>query len=342
MGNRIFDAMTFGNRQPIWQSLGTTFNVNISATDALREIGGDFDIIKAQTYAAVDGRPIKLHNKFELMRKMPDESFVSFGSCHRAYEVMQRREFTNIIDNITVRWPLETAGQLNDGQTFFCMLNAGSFEIRGDPLVMYYMLVDTADGGTSAKSVFTPLRLYCYNALQVAMRKAAVNMPTVHRVGIRRDIESVFVLMEKMVKAQTTTLHYFDLMSRGVFTPEQMVRVFKTAYPDPKRPVKIDMLEIIGEEEVELADIRADGKQAEYTYNYYLEKAAELRDAASILLEKFNDEQPTIANTGYAVYNVVAELADWRQGSGEVEVDSLFGQRSQEKKHAFAAVMHEL
>jgi hypothetical protein len=338
--NKMFDAMT-SNRKPIWQALGTTFVTNITATDALREIDGDFEIIKAQTYASFKGHPVKLDGDFELMRKLGG-GYRKFGRCASAYEIVQRKEFASIIDDLTVRWPLETAGQLNDGQTFFCMLNAGQIEIKKDLMTMYFLIVDTADGGTSAKAMFTSLRMHCWNALLTSIKRAVVNMSMNHRRGIHRDLRFTIELAGKMAEAQNVTMQQFEWMANKILTPEQVVRIYSSTYPMPKRPAKMEILDIVPEDNEELADIRAGGLDAAYAYQYYTDTATAMRAAATGLLERFNDEQPTLANTGWAVYNAAVELADWRAGSESAYVDALFGRRAKEKRLAFTSVMREI
>jgi hypothetical protein len=339
--NRLFDAMSASNRQVGWQTFGQTFTTNINASDALTEIGGDFEIFKAPLYARINNKPVLLEGEYQLMRELGD-GYVSFGRCKSAYNIMQRKDFARILDDLTLRWPLETAGHLNDGQTVFFMLNAGSIEIKGDPVSTYFLVVDTADGGTSAKAMFTGLRLRCWNALVTAMKQSIVNMSMQHRTNIQRDMSFTMDIAGKMEQSQSAMIERFDWMARKVMSPVEVYRVLEYTFPMPRRPAKMDLLEIIPEDNDDLADIRVGGENAAYAYEYGRELATTKRNATELLLERLNDEIPQLANTGWAVYNAAVELADWRPGTDSMYVDALFGQRAAEKKRAFAAVMKEL
>jgi hypothetical protein len=340
----LIDFRNDGFRRPIWEGMGTKFDTAIPASLALREIGADFKVIKAPTYAAVrnaEGKPTAVPlGKYELMR-VPDHTsgvYTPFGRCGKEFEIIQRSELAAKLDAITGRWPLEVIGEIDGGQTVFFLLNAGRIEIHKDPVEMYYLLVDTLDGGTSLKSIFTTLRLRCTNALMTALKTSAVNISMNHRSGVGRNFEFNLNIIGKMVTSQVATISAFEMMAKYKITAEQVTRILDYVYPQPKTPAKAGLVDLIPEGNSDLADIRQQGVAAAAAYDYYVQRSETMQVNVRELFGAFNDETPHLANTSWALYNAFVENADWRKGVGEVDKDALLGHRANEKRMAFAAL----
>lgn len=345
MNNILFDAVQAGNRKPVWQFLGQTFENNITVSDGLQEINGDFETITAPMKALIDDnygrRLFSIPNKYCIMRQLDVDNYAVFGQCSSDYRIIQRRDLAMAIDDLTTRWPLETMGMLHNGKTLFVALNAGEMEINGDPVVQYFMFVDTLNGKTALKCLFTPIRLHCYNALVSGIKAAAINVSIEHRNNLERDFHFTVGLAGKMAKAQVSTAEQFQYLADKVITPEQAVRIFESAYPDPKRPIKADILNVVDKDDEELSDIYQEGVDAVDQFENMVNRAVIMREAAMDLWNKINDEHSSIAGTAYGAYNAVVELADWRTNSEAANVDALFGQRAKEKVRAFKQAMKE-
>jgi hypothetical protein len=52
-------------------------------------------------------------------------------------------------------------------------------------------------------------------------------------------------------------------------------------------------------------------------------------------MAKFNDEQPEVAETGWAVYNAIVENEDFRDGPESLFKSALWGTRARTKNRAF-------
>ena len=345
MSNLMFDAVQAGNRKPVWQFLGSTFDTNISVSDGLQHVNGDFEIIKAPMKALVDDhggrRLFSIPDKFCIMRELDYDNYAVFGQCSSSFQIIQRRDLAKALDELTLRWPLETMGMLKNGKTMFVVLNAGMMEIKKDPVNLYFMFVDTVDGGTALKCIFTPIRLHCYNALISGIRASVVNASIEHRNNLERDFHFTVGLANKMANAQVSTVEQFELMANKVLTPEQASRIFAAAYPEPKKPSKISILDVVDQDDESLVDIYQEGMDAASQFESMVNRSIKMREAVNDLYIQLSDEYPNIGGTAYAAYNAVVELADWRTNSESANVDTLFGQRANEKKRAFKQAMKE-
>ena len=67
-----------------------------------------------------------------------------------------------------------------------------------------------------------------------------------------------------------------------------------------------------------------------------------LRSEAFDLYAKFNDEQPQVARTGWAVINAVIENEDFRDGPEGMFESALWGNRAKTKARATMAVIEAI
>lgn len=339
-----FNARLNGNRRPVWEGLGSQFDRQISATQAFAETGLNFTVSKNPMLGAVNYkdklRPITVPNRYVLFRE-PGEyssSYVYFGECGKEFEIVQREDLAKMIDPLTVRWPIVSVGEVNAGKTVFVVLNAGNMDIaNSDPIQLNYMIVDTIDGGTSAKCLLTPLRIQCTNALLSALKSAVVSVSLNHRNGFGRQINFTMDLAHRMMNAQEELVETLELMARTKITAEDAMRIFEATYKMPSKSAKSELVDIIPESQSDLSDIRQQGLNAIQAFEYYANQAATMRKYAAETLEFFNGDNPRVANTAWAAYNAAVEMADWREGRGDVDKDALFGQRATEKRRAFSA-----
>lgn len=334
-----YDVTRAGNRMPVWQGIGQTWVQNISPSDALAEVGGNFVVEKAPlfTHSQTMGKVLRVQDRYAIVNT--DNGDI-FGECGSSYNLVQRTDLCRLLDDFAVRWPLETMGMSEHGKTLFAVFNAGLTDIGGDEVVMYFMIIDTIDGGTATKSIFTPIRVACSNALLTGMNKAVANIAIRHAKKVERDTELAIMLMHNMANAQAYTMGLFSKMAETTLSFASVEAIFNSAYKMPNIPTKIGLMSV-AENDPKLADFMVEGQNAQKTFDYYVARARALRKAAWDLLSIFNSEHPQLANTAWAVYNVVVELADWRDANTSTYSDALFGQRAAEKKHAFAeAILH--
>jgi len=316
----------------------------IPAVDALRMIGADFTIAKSPLKVEVSTlfgtQLVDVPGEFAIVREPTedDNTFAVLGLAGNDYEIVQRTDFAQALGRLTDRWPLETIGVLGQGETVFFTLDAGEFEIGGEPVRQYFLVYDKVDGKTSTKISFTPVRVVCQNTLITGLSQATMTAILDHRTGINRDFNFRIDLIDRMVDAQRLTMDTFELMTRARLDTDQIDVVFAAAYPYPSKPKKMSLLDAIDENDELLSDLRQQGVRAADTYDYYCQRADGFRQGAREMLERLNDANGDLANSAWYVWNTITEIADWREGSESVPVSALFGSRAQEKIRAFRAV----
>lgn len=343
--NKVFGDRFLGRGGPVWSEIGVSNPAAATASKAVKKAKLDYNIILAPVSGQVDTpmgtQLVNIEKKSAILREptSDDPEYRFFGFASPEYGIVQNMDIAKSLDTLTDDWPVETVGALGYGETIFITLDAGERKIKGEDLKLYFLVTDTRDGGTSMKIAFTPVRVACYNTLVTGLKSSLVTVSMDHVASIGSVFDSRVSLVKRLTAAQDSTLEIFDMMSKFKLKGKQFERVIEAAYPLPKRPKKAVVLDEVTVDESELVGMLYDeASHANQLWEYYCQRALGLRDAASELFAKFNDEFPKTANTGWAVYNAVVETADFRNGSDSVPVSAIWGARAQEKKRAFTEV----
>jgi len=342
MSANLFGERFLGHREPAWHGLGKTFEAELSASEAVVKGGLNFNVIKAPLIAYIDGANA-LTGKYGIFREpvTDDPEYRFLGVSSPSYTILQNIDIARIVDPLTDLWPVETIGALGVGETMFLTLDAGDDEVKGEHIRKFFLITDTKDGGTALKVAFTPIRVVCQNTLISGLRQSMVSDSIIHNLDTKNILSARVDMMQKMQRAIKETMASFDALASAVIEDDEAKVIFEAAYPYPNKSAKTSLLKEFDDTTgpLELGLIYDKAKRAQTSYNYWVEKADELRDGAFRNYERICDEHNSIARTPWAAYNSVVEFADFRGSREDFAKSALFGIRANEKKRAFAKAM---
>lgn len=343
MAHNIFGDRFIGKRQPAWHKLGQTFEEPITAVEAITRAGIDFEIVKMPlTYEGWGQR--RAIPQVALVRQPttddPDPHCI--GVVSESYEFLQNRELAALIDQtVGQHLPVETAGALGKGETFFLTLDAGESEIVPTERVHNYFLVtDNRSGGQSLQIAYTPVRVVCQNTLTSGLSAATVKWGISHLAGHRAQIEADARILGAIHAAQGKITETMRQMATTKVSAETVTTILETVYVEPKMPQIVQRVQSLKDFGVELDTVAAQSldkriKDAMGERN----RIATFRAGARTLYDKFNDEFPRVAGTGWAIYNAIVETEDFKNGFWGVEESLLWGERAGRKSTAFKATI---
>lgn len=338
--DNIFGDRFAGHREPAWHQLGTVFNEKLTPREAVKLAKMDYNIVKLPLSAELSDGILIPTGKFGLIREAtPDASAEFLGTVSEQYTYMQNMEVAEVIEPLADIWPTETVGALGKGETIFITLDAGMDSIKGDPIKQYFLITDTRNGGTSMKIMFTPVRVVCQNTLLAGERAAIATASMQHDYNLQGSVQARVELIQKMQQISIETMKQFEAMANAAISEEGVQTLISRAFPLPKASKAIELLDYGTQED--LGVLYDTAKRAEASYNFYKGRAEVFQAGARELFEKFNDEQPQLANTVWAAYSAVTECSDWREGNSaeSASKSALFGGRAAEKQRAFATAM---
>ena len=217
--DRYYDS----ERKPAFQLLGKTFTQKLTASEAVQEAKLDYEVHTHPLYARL-GEELVDTPAFGIFRDPTPDSpeYVYFGKVTKRYDVLQNTEIAELIDPISEKWPVNTAGSLNLGKRLFIALDAGDMTIKNDPIHQYFMVTDWKGGGCSLKIMVTPVRLWCGNQLSMALRKSIVTINLSHGRKPREKFIAIKNAIQDMQESSDSTFKALEFLTKKKMNLEML------------------------------------------------------------------------------------------------------------------------
>lgn len=349
LAHDIMDEKRFVSyKQIAWHGLGTVFTERITASAAARLAGLDFPIELVPVI--VPSRWGEVPSNAAAIVRGPtdtDDQPVVFGMATTSYQIVSNLELAEMLDPLTEAYPVETAGALGNGETVFYCLDAGEFQVAGEEMRGFFLLTDTRDGASGLDMCYTPVRVRCRNTLRAGLSAARVSARLTHASNLRDDLALRLKIMAEMKTTQERMAAMMGQMAMSRLVTAQVEAILEYAYPTPRKPGRVQLLEQLADDDpTMLATISpvSSGRfvSASDRYEWLLSRTRQYRLDAALNYQRFNDEQPSLADTPWALYNAVVECEDRRKGSTNPKAapagqSALFGDRARVKIRAWEA-----
>ena len=194
----------FSAREVPWHGLGEVTEDVLTAGEAIKAAGLDWDVELRDVFVQQDDKKIVVPGHHAVVRDMDQRVL---GMVKSRYVPFQNREAFAFADNLvdSGEAKYETAGSLRDGRQVFLTMKVPT-EIKvdgGNDAHELYILLRTAHDGTKAISVYlTPIRVVCMNTLALAT----------HRSNVRQkwSMPHVSNIEGKLAEARETLRMSFD------------------------------------------------------------------------------------------------------------------------------------
>ena len=215
-------------RIPGWHEMGTTIKDHEPTTEEFYKMAGlDWTVGKKPAgFFDDNGLFHEIEDTYGLVRN-EDNQF--FGFCKKKYQIFQNHEAFGwcepLIDSGLFKW--ETAGSFRNGQTCWCLLNSGEYNIATNDSIRNYLLVAWAhDGKRGIVIQPTSIRVICENTLNAALtnkeeRDNRIHIP--HFVTMRPKLEEVRAMYEGAVACFEIQKAKYEKMINTVLSESQKI-----------------------------------------------------------------------------------------------------------------------
>jgi len=371
-------ASLFGDRlitrQPAWHRLGTVMDTTgINASEAARIADILFPIVKLpapaqaplvnptvttstpwgqfgkpQPTASTTGTELIDVGRYYIARSPvtedPTYRILSPNTVSKQWTPIQTSELAQILDPLTEKYPVETAGALGHGERIFFTLDAGEGIIAGEDHKLYYLVTDHRDGTGALSIAFTPVRVVCQNTLTVGLASAKVHTSIHHTEQIHEDAKWYMNLFQNMMDSRTSVVNTMNQLSEVTITDEEAQALLKSTYPDPVRSRKLQFADSVTPDDlngVNYLTLLNDKKEQEDKREQAIKNATKKRNEVWELYDIFNQEHPNVSRTAWAIWQAVVEAEDYRRGKDTQVTQQaiLFGSRGAVKHKAFASAL---
>lgn len=314
----IFGERFYSLREPAWHGLGTVSDTERGAAEAFNAMT-PYSVSLAPMFTEVNGQRFETAYQAIMIEPTPDQPEYRLASVVGSdYTLVTPLRICEIFDEALNR-PVETLGALGNGDTLFITTRLPAFQVRGDDVEPYLLVVSPYTGDGAIQVRVTNIRVVCSNTLQAAKAESSESWRIVHDAQVE----------DRVLRWMGGIWERFELKSKGLseaFTKMADVRVreedvepmLQLIYPDPRRFSWVPDPEVNARRE-----------------QWYEENLATVRRRRQAVQEVFGgkgigQDTPAANWTVWGLYNAVAEFEQYRPttNASSAAADMLFGSRS--------------
>ena len=337
----LFGERFIGRREPAWHRLGEVFPADekMTASEAMARADILFGIDKhPQIVRMTDGTELET-DSFAVVREPTSDDNVHrvLATVGKEWTAIQAKDLGKMLDPISNRFPVETAGAIGKGEKIFITLDAGDSAIAGEDHKLFWLVTDHRDGTGALSIAFTPVRVVCQNTLITGLRSSKVSVNLKHNKGINADASFYLDIFNQMARTQEQVVEAMNSLTRATLEKNQVDQIVEAAYPSASKPNRLRLSDGISADDVPAnvwTRILNDRKFHNDEFEKRQARVDRIKNNAFERIDVFNQEFPNLANTPWAIYNAVVETEDYRRG-WDGSGTTLFGQRAESKARAF-------
>ncbi len=221
--------------QPVYQSLGESFDRRVSASEAFAIAGLDWTAEKRNAfYEGLDG-PVILPDKTVIVRSDTDHPLGIHGS---AYEPIQQQDLINVVDSLGSTVTIENVLSIRGGAKTYvtCSIDTEQEVLPGDRIRRYLHIFNSHDGSAAYGAFFTDVRLTCANqlsSLSSAARKACRDgrgLTMRHTSGVRDFAHELPGRIDVFRRTFDADIQSFRAMVQTPLTEENAKAILERTY----------------------------------------------------------------------------------------------------------------
>lgn len=220
-------------KEKVWKVIGKDIDQNATSAEAILQAGLDFEVAKhPNLHALPSGNNIISDNSFFTYRT--DTEAILGDKIGRDYEVVQNIDAFSFFDNIVggrggIQY--ETAGALGYGETIFITAKLPEqIRVGRDDLIdQYLFLTSTHDGLGSITIAFTPVRIWCANTLNAALKNCSNQIKIRHTASAAEKLKGAHKMLGISDQLSTELEAIFNRWSRVRISDPEVKRLIQLA-----------------------------------------------------------------------------------------------------------------
>ena len=227
------NPLNSNSKPKVWQLLGQNISHCKTSAEAIQEAGLDFSVLKRPNiHPLPSGNNIISDNSFFTFRT--DTEAVLGDKVGSDYQVVQNVETFTFFDSIIENYgsvKFDYAGALGYGETIFLTAKLPEYIRVGksDLIDPYLFLSSTHDGTGSITIAFTPIRIYCSNTLNAALRDCQNAVKIRHTASAAEKLKGAHQMLGLTNQLSAELEAIFNRWSRIRITDPELKRLIQLA-----------------------------------------------------------------------------------------------------------------
>lgn len=217
----------FNARVTPWDGLGREIAGAVTSKDALRLAQLDWHV---KSRAVKDSMTGNIIPNWKANVRDIDDSVL--GMVSGRYQIVQNDEafaFTDALLGEGVTY--ETAGSLNGGRKVWMLARLDGRDIAGEKIDPYLVFTNSHDGKGSVRVAITPIRVWCSNTLNLALKRAQRQWSCTHTGDINGKLEDARMTIINSEKYLGALKDEFETLKLKKITKDKMFEFTKELLP---------------------------------------------------------------------------------------------------------------
>lgn len=157
------------------------------------------------------------------------------GITTDSYRIIQNVEAFDFVNALADEgFEFDRAGQFRNGAAIWLMGKLPQTQILGDDIDNNLVFINSHDGSSGVKVMMTPVRVACYNMLNLALKKANRVWAAKHTRGIYNRIEEAKYTLGLANNYMTELDIEADFLANKKITDAQLEAIFDAMFPIDK------------------------------------------------------------------------------------------------------------
>lgn len=212
----------FTARRMPWSGFGVKLSPAASMAELLSASTLDWNVIQKPVMTA-EKVPKLIPNAYVNIR---EDNGKALGIVTKRYQVIQNIEAFSFADSLMKEGiQFERAGIFQGGKRVWILGRLPeSFDVTGDSVTPYFLLLNSHDGTSSVRATITPVRVLCSNMLNLAFRRAERSWCIYHTGSSARKSDMAAKIIDevhsymKVLNAEAEQLHKVVLSDAKAYT----------------------------------------------------------------------------------------------------------------------------
>lgn len=220
-------AETMYDRTKAWEGLGTDVKEAANSADALKLAGLDWTVEQRPVFLGNSSSPIPNYKA-----NVRDKDNKVLGIVTDRYQIVQNTEAFSFTDSLIggdVRY--ETAGSLKGGKRIWLLAKMPTARVAGDDVDPYLCFTNTHDGSGSVKVCVTPVRIWCMNTLNLALRTAKRSWSMKHVGALELKLREARMTLELADRYMLALDEEAERLANVTVTDEKLEKILNEMFP---------------------------------------------------------------------------------------------------------------
>ena len=180
-------------------------------------------------------------------RTQIDGKNVTLGHVGEQYTVLQNYQAFDFLKDIVANGELkvENAGIINGGKSSYLCCSTEPMKILDDDISPYLVINNSFDSSSGVKVILTPIRVFCSNCMQLAIKQATSKISIKHSTNVHQNLyiaKDILLQNTKYLDAIKDTMEELATMrlTRAQFADKVTVKVlqFMGLYDADGQPIE--------------------------------------------------------------------------------------------------------